>query len=120
MEFALLLPIIMLLLSGVIQFGIIFYGHITVTSAAREGARMASVGKTNGEIVYKVNSMTSSTPFLNLGTVGIDPPSVRIVGQEVTVEVPAVIDVIIPFLELTVGEGFQIQSQASMRYQEPL
>jgi Flp pilus assembly pilin Flp len=43
-EFALLLPLLVLLLFGLIQFGIAFNTKIQATNAAREGARMAVVG----------------------------------------------------------------------------
>ena len=53
-EFALLLPILLLLLLGIIQFGIIFNGQITVTSAAREGARLAAVGADDEQVKDRV------------------------------------------------------------------
>jgi Flp pilus assembly pilin Flp len=43
-EFALLLPLLVLLLFGLIQFGLAFNTKIQATNAAREGARMAVVG----------------------------------------------------------------------------
>ncbi|HEX2159310.1 MAG TPA: TadE/TadG family type IV pilus assembly protein [Actinomycetes bacterium] len=46
-EFALLLPLLVLLLFGFIQFGIAFNTKIQATNAAREGARMAVVGIDN-------------------------------------------------------------------------
>ena len=42
-EFALVLPILALLLFAVIQFGIAFNHYLTVTDAARAGARQAAV-----------------------------------------------------------------------------
>ena len=44
-EFALVLPILALLLFGVIQFGIVFNNYITLTDAVRAGARKAAVGR---------------------------------------------------------------------------
>ena len=44
-EFALILPILALLLFGVIQFGIVFNNYVTVTDAARAGARKGAVGR---------------------------------------------------------------------------
>ena len=44
-EFALILPILALLLFGVIQFGIVFNNYMTVTDAARAGARVGAVSK---------------------------------------------------------------------------
>ena len=42
-EFALLVPIFLLLLFAVVDFGMGFYSWITVTNAAREGARLGAV-----------------------------------------------------------------------------
>jgi Flp pilus assembly protein TadG len=44
-EFALVLPILALLLFGVIQFGIVFNHYLTLTDAVRAGARKAAVGR---------------------------------------------------------------------------
>jgi Flp pilus assembly protein TadG len=44
-EFALVLPILALLLFGVIQFGIVFNNYITLTDATRAGARKAAVSR---------------------------------------------------------------------------
>jgi Flp pilus assembly pilin Flp len=43
-EFALLLPLLVLLLFGFIQFGTAFNTRIQATNAAREAARLAAVG----------------------------------------------------------------------------
>jgi Flp pilus assembly protein TadG len=44
-EFALVLPILAVLLFGVIQFGIAFNNYITITDAARAAARRAAVSR---------------------------------------------------------------------------
>ena len=44
-EFAIVLPILALLLFGVIQFGIAFNDYITLTDAVRAGARKGAVGR---------------------------------------------------------------------------
>ena len=44
-EFALALPILVLLLFAVIQFGIAFNNYVTLTDATRAGARKAAVGR---------------------------------------------------------------------------
>jgi Flp pilus assembly protein TadG len=43
-EFAILLPLLALLIFGVIEFGILFYNQQVLTNASREGARAAIVG----------------------------------------------------------------------------
>lgn len=44
-EFALVLPILLLFLLGIIEFGWLLNAQISLTSAAREGARLAAVEK---------------------------------------------------------------------------
>ena len=44
-EFAIILPVLLLILFAILQFGIVFNNYIQVTSAAREGARKASVSR---------------------------------------------------------------------------
>jgi Flp pilus assembly protein TadG len=44
-EFAIVLPILCLLLFGVIQFGILFNNYVTLTDATRAGARKAAVSR---------------------------------------------------------------------------
>jgi Flp pilus assembly protein TadG len=44
-EFALVLPILLLLVMGIIQFGILFNNYVTLTDAVRAGARQAAVSR---------------------------------------------------------------------------
>jgi Flp pilus assembly protein TadG len=46
-EFALLLPLLTLLVFGIVDFGRALNAQITLTQAAREGARMAALGEPN-------------------------------------------------------------------------
>ena len=46
-EFALLLPVLLLLVFGIIDFGRALNAQITLTQAAREGARIAALGESN-------------------------------------------------------------------------
>jgi Flp pilus assembly protein TadG len=44
-EFAIVLPVLCLLLFGIIQFGILFNNYVTLTDAVRAGARKAAVSR---------------------------------------------------------------------------
>ena len=59
-EFAIVLPILMLILFGIIQFGIAFSEYEVYTGAAREGARYAAT-RCGG---YPDNSTTGCTPTM--------------------------------------------------------
>jgi Flp pilus assembly protein TadG len=49
-EFALVVSLLSVLLCGIMQFGYTFFEYGEVVAAAREGARSASIGKTDAEI----------------------------------------------------------------------
>ena len=68
MEFALVLPILLILLLGLIDFGMAFHGVVTVNTAAREGARQGVVlnnddGATDsGTVVTAARRVTGTLP----------------------------------------------------------
>lgn len=65
-EFALLLPLVMLILIGIIEFGRAWQAKQTLTDAAREGARIAAVGNpqyTVDTVQQKVKSMMQQAGF---------------------------------------------------------
>jgi Flp pilus assembly protein TadG len=47
-EFALILPLLALLVFGIMQFGVAFHNYLAITDAARVGARAAAVKRTSG------------------------------------------------------------------------
>ena len=47
-EFALVLPILVLFLGGMIDFGLAFHNQIGLTHAAREGVRVEAIGSGDG------------------------------------------------------------------------
>jgi Flp pilus assembly protein TadG len=44
-EFALVLPLLMVILLGILQFGVLFRDYLAVTDAVRAGARKAAVSR---------------------------------------------------------------------------
>jgi Flp pilus assembly protein TadG len=55
-EFALVAPILFLILFGIVQFGIAFMNSIALTDAVREGARTAAVSRTAADPVAATES----------------------------------------------------------------
>jgi TadE-like protein len=80
-EFALLLPVLLLILFGIIDFGRALNAQITLTQAAREGARLAALGVPSATVITRaqtaatglspVTVTVSSTCPVNAGT-GVD------------------------------------------------
>jgi Flp pilus assembly protein TadG len=61
-EFALVLPIFLLILCGIMDFGFLLYSRMTVINAAREGARVATtMTEDAGQIPGVVQSQVSAT-----------------------------------------------------------
>ena len=48
-EFAVILPLLLLIVFGIVEFGFIFYNQAILTNASREGARKAIVFRTDGD-----------------------------------------------------------------------
>lgn len=48
-EFALVLPILLVLMLGIVQFGVAFNNYVTLTDAVRAGARKAAVSRNTSD-----------------------------------------------------------------------
>ena len=99
-EFALLLPLLVLLLFGLIQFGIAFNTKIQATNAAREGARMAVVGIDNWADVGGGLDFWQAVQQ-NAGVGDIDNcvlDTTDVVGGTLTVTFDYPLDLVIPFM----------------------
>ena len=55
-EMAIVAPILMILLFGIIEFGFLFWDVLGLKQAAREGARVAAAGATTAKIADRVES----------------------------------------------------------------
>ncbi|HUG01796.1 MAG TPA: TadE/TadG family type IV pilus assembly protein [Longimicrobiales bacterium] len=69
-EFALVVPILLLLVFGIVEFGLIVKSWQVVTDAAREGARVAVVGATPGATADSTDAVAAVRAALNRG--GLD------------------------------------------------
>ncbi len=49
-EFALVFPLLLILLLGIIEFGLLFYNKAVITNASREGARVGIVNQDRGNL----------------------------------------------------------------------
>lgn len=61
-EFALVLPFLIVLIIGIMEFGWLTKNQLTVNNAAREGARTAAVGRPTSEVTSVIQNQTSSVP----------------------------------------------------------
>lgn len=112
-EFALMLPVIMLLVVGTMDFGLIIHQHMVVAEAAREGARSAALGGSNDTVIAVAKTAASQIDTRNL-KVAISPSDTRIRGDGVTVSISnpvAITQLLRPFFP----SNFTVQGSATMR-----
>ncbi len=108
-EFALVLPILVMLLFGIMQFGIVYDAQITVDHAAREGARMAAVGgNVAGAVAAQTTGLDASKVSLTGPTLKND--ATRGDYYEVTVKYAYTLDI-----PLWGTKSLSLQSTAQMR-----
>ena len=89
-EFALVLPIFLMLVFGIFQFGIAFNNWIAITHAAREGARLAAVGQ------YDEQRVRDSAPSVAIESISVsgqdgavgDPVTVIVAGNVLNINIP--------------------------------
>lgn len=114
-ETALMLPVLLLLLTGIIDFGLLFNSYLVVSNAAREGARFAAVGNTDTEIITKVGNAAASLDLARLQTVITPVESVRNPGDSVTVTVRYGYSMITPVIGAFFPDEFNIETSTTMR-----
>jgi Flp pilus assembly protein TadG len=85
-EFALVLPVLALLLFGIIQFGIAFNNYVTLTDGTRAGARKAAVSRQAPDPVgAATQAVRDSAHDLNQGNLSVSVSSDWQPGHDVTV-----------------------------------
>ena len=120
-EFTLLVPIFLLLLFAIVDFGMGFYSWITVTNAAREGARLGVVLATEQEIedrVYQAASLPNESTKMTVTVTNAQGQP----GESVVVQVDYDYDLITPLAGIVsfvsgdiLGPTLTFSSTAEMR-----
>ena len=119
-EFALVLPIFLLVLFAIVDFGMAFHSWITVTNSAREGARLGAVRATSGEIEQRVRDTAASLEQADL-TVAVTNAEGQ-PGESVVVDVSYDYSLMTPLADLlnlvsggTIPATLTLDSAADMR-----
>jgi hypothetical protein len=105
-EFALIAPMLFMLIFGLFQFGIAYNNWLAITHAAREGARLAAVGKYSEQVVR------SRAYPVQPDSVTLAYPLGQTHGQPVQVKVRYNLRISIPFFG---DRELPLASQAEMR-----
>lgn len=112
-ELALLLPFLLWVVAGVVDFGRIYYYDNVAINAARSGARVAADhGKTDAEAqAAAVADAGSRLPGM---TVAVTPTPRPATGNNVTVTITYQFRAITPFIGTLIGDPRTIERSATM------
>jgi Flp pilus assembly protein TadG len=98
-EFALLVPIVVMLAFAIFEFGIAYHNYISLTHAAREGARLAAVNfDVDPGLDEFEDRVRNSAPTINIESIDLDGQdgnigdtvSVTVTGEVLNIEIPLV------------------------------
>ncbi|RMD00360.1 pilus assembly protein [Clostridium autoethanogenum] len=114
-EFAIILPILLLIVMGIVQFGMVINSYITIENASREGARAGIIGSTDQEIQYLIVTTSPNLDPKNL-TVTITPSeSSRRSGDSLIVKVTYKYNLTVPIISSLFNNVIVLNGQTTMR-----
>lgn len=115
-EMALVLPILLIIVFGIIEFGRIMNTYLILTNAAREGARQGVVGGTDLDVynAVKNNAYTLDSEELVID-IDSDPPGSRSRGTPLTVRVSYDVQIIAPVIGAITGNPYTVTASSTMR-----
>jgi Flp pilus assembly protein TadG len=113
-EFALVLPILIVLALGVVEFSWAFQTQTTLAAAAREGARVLALQGTEAEVELAVQAATTSLdPALTTGDIDVSPASCD--GSPAGTDATVTITYSMPYLTGFFGESITLDADGVMR-----
>lgn len=114
-EMALILPVILLLLLGMVEFSRIFGSYLLVTHASREGARLAAIGRTDAEVIANVTGKVNSLNVDQLLVTVTPEEDERTAGDDVRVRVSYQVDIFAPVISSIIPDPFEMEVDTYMR-----
>src|SRR5437868_10346613 len=116
LELAMILPVMLLLTVGTLDFGRAIYIQNTLANAARDAARFASVDPSNTSCIRTEAQRHASLANLQSANVTITPPGNVDLGQPVTVSVQASYRPLVAMVASAIGvPSITLRSSATMQ-----
>lgn len=112
-EFALVLPVLLLILVGIFNFGQLFYSDIVINEAARDAARYASIGVSQTEILQVIGQDCQTLNVSQVNT-SISQPYPQSSGMPVTITITYPVPIMLP-LSLFLPSTIQLHAVMTMR-----
>lgn len=113
-ELALVLPILITILFGILEFGRIFHSYLVITHAAREGARFGIISKDVEQIKQKVLDAAPGID-LKMEDIDVNPSDNLTAGIPLTVTVDYEVELFTPVLADILPNPVPISASSTMR-----
>ncbi len=114
-EFALVLPILIMLLMGIFEIGRIYGAQMLLDNLAREGARNGAVGYDSAEITTLVNSRLLWLDPAQFQVSVTPADSARAKGQPLTVECNYSVELMTPYMGMFLPDPVPLTATCEMR-----
>lgn len=115
MEFALILPILLLLVSGIFDFGRITYTYMNLNLTTQEAVRLGGLGENDAGISqYVENHFTAGDPAALELTI-TPQEAQRKSGEYITVTLNYPVEYVTPFLSFILPSPFMVSTNSTMR-----
>ena len=126
-EFAIILPVLLIILLGIVEFGLILYNQHVITNASREGARYGIVVRSPRRTAIEIEAVVDAYCADNMVTFGsaspvtaIDPliTSGSVFGEDLRVDVTFHYDfLILPSFLADLTGGLDLAAHTTMKYE---
>ncbi|MCT4634456.1 MAG: pilus assembly protein [Firmicutes bacterium] len=114
-EMVLVLPILLLVVMGIFEVGRVISVELTLNHYAREGVRLASLGKDDIDIIQDMNSHMTNLDNGSLNITINPSDSSRRSGDNVVVTVSYDVNIITPIISNVVGSNISLSGEFNGR-----
>lgn len=113
-EFALVVPVLLLLVFGIMEFSMVMHQYMAVAEGAREGARSAALGSNDAVVAAAAKY---AAPGLDSSRIEVSvlPTPERTRGESVTVTVSYPVTLVTPLIRAFFSEGYRVKGITVMR-----
>jgi Flp pilus assembly protein TadG len=117
-ELALVLPILLVLLFGIVEFGRVVGAGIVVSQSARDAARLGTVGATDTEIENRIKTKTAASLYdpsapdkltINIYRTEMDG------NKDIEINIGYKVQLYMPFIPDIIGNSFIVNGKSVMR-----
>lgn len=112
-EMAIILPVLLMLIFGMVEFGRILSSYLIMENLSRDAARYGVVGHTDTEITNLIDAQNPGLDSTKL-TITIDPAGTRTRGTALTITLNYSVDIISPVISGILPNPYPLDTSCTM------